>query len=252
MTKLWIFSDLHLESIPYPEAFAPKKPEFDVMVVAGDIWEGDPLRGLSFISNLADGKPVIFVMGNHEHWNGLYEETIADTKLIASQLGITLLTGNAAKIAGCHFLGATLWSDYELSGYADPEAMTGEQIDISQPDSNSQLITVGDAVALHRRDRKQLEALLSKPLDGCPVVVVTHHAPHLECVPHEFHHTWPAGNSASNLSHLTDVGLVSLWVHGHLHNSVDLKRPGGTRIVCNPAGVLFSNPAFQEAYVIEL
>lgn len=222
------------------------------MVVAGDIWEGDSPRGLSFLSKLADGKPIIFVMGNHEHWNGLYDENIIDTKLAAAQLGVTLLTGNGVNVAGCRFVGATLWSDYKLAGYAAPTAITGEQIDISHPDSDSQLITVGDAVALHHHDRKQLENLLSEPSDECPTLILTHHAPHPDCIPQEFLNTWQAGNSASDLSHLTDTGRADLWVHGHLHHSIDMIRPKGTRIICNPAGVMFSNPAFQETFVIEL
>lgn len=47
MTKLWILSDLHLETLPYPENFRPAPPAFDVLVAAGDIQEGDPGRGFA-------------------------------------------------------------------------------------------------------------------------------------------------------------------------------------------------------------
>ena len=35
--RLWVVSDLHLEAVPHPEAYRPKRPPFDVLVVAGDV-----------------------------------------------------------------------------------------------------------------------------------------------------------------------------------------------------------------------
>ena len=56
MPRLWILSDLHLEAMPYPERFQPAPRPFDVLVAAGDVWEGSvrracarrpgPVRGL--------------------------------------------------------------------------------------------------------------------------------------------------------------------------------------------------------------
>ena len=93
MAKLWILSDLHLETLPYPENFRPTPPAFDVLVAAGDIQEGDPGRGFSILRRLAGDKPVVFVMGNHEHWNGIVDEDLALAGMLAAQVGITLLDG---------------------------------------------------------------------------------------------------------------------------------------------------------------
>ena len=84
------------------------------------------------------------------------------------------------------------------------------------------------------------------------LVVVTHHAPHPLCLAASQRAGRAASNAASDLSQLTDSGQAALWVHGHLHHSVDLVRPGGTRIVCNPAGTGFSNLAFRDELVVEL
>ncbi len=113
-------------------------------------------------------------------------------------------------------------------------------------------ITNGDEAVLHARTRGVIEAALASPGDGCPMVVVTHHAPHPLCVPSVLRHHWAAGNSASDLSALTDSGRAALWVHGHLHESVDLARPGGTRILCNPAGPRFGNADFRDDLVVEV
>jgi len=245
-------SDLHLESVPYPDAFRPARPDFDVLVAAGDIWEGDIPRAFRLLEDLASGKPIMFVMGNHEHWNGVLTEDLPLAKMLAEKHGITLLDGSAMTIAGCRFIGSTLWSDYRLSGVpGELHAETGEQIDIAH-DGGSHLITVGDAIALHGQARDKLETLMAQEREGLPLVVVTHHAPHPECVPPEHRGTWGAGNSASDLSALTDSGRAALWIHGHIHTRIDMVRPNGTRILCNPAGPMFSNTAFDDNFVVEL
>ncbi len=37
LARLWILSDLHLETLPYPENFRPDPPAFDVLVATGDV-----------------------------------------------------------------------------------------------------------------------------------------------------------------------------------------------------------------------
>ena len=248
LPRLWILSDLHFETIPYPEAFDPARPDFDVLVAAGDIWEADTLRAFRLLRALAGSKPIVFVMGNHEHWNGEINENLATAKLLAAQSGISLLEESSADIAGCRFVGATLWSDYTLAGDPSCRAETGEQVDV-QHAGGSHLITVGDARRLHARSRSRLGELLSQP-GSLPVVVVTHHAPHPVCIAEPDRGTWAAGNSASDLSDLTDQGKAALWIHGHVHRSVNIQRPNGTRIICNPAGPLFCNTAFDEGLVV--
>jgi predicted phosphohydrolase len=251
LAKLWILSDLHLETLPYPENFRPTPPAFDVLVAAGDIQEGDPGRGFSILRRLAGDKPVVFVMGNHEHWNGIVDEDLALAGMLAAQVGITLLDGTGAVLAGCRFVGTTLWSDYRLAGCLDPRTPTGEPVEVAH-DGGSHLLTIGDAAALHRRARAALAARMAEGDGALPLVVVTHHAPHPDCIHPARRGTWNAGNSASDLSALTDAGRAALWVHGHVHHTIDLIRPGGTRILCNPAGTGFANPTFDDTLVMAL
>ncbi len=248
MPKLWIMSDLHLETVPYPDAYQPARPDFDVLVAAGDILEGDCVGAFRFIGALAAGRPAVFVLGNHEHWNGVLGENLALARAMAPEFGVTLLDNSAASIAGCRFIGGTLWTDYALAGALAPAAETGEQIDIDH-DNGSHLITIGDSAHLHHQARTALETLLAAPGEE-PVVVVTHHAPHPACLPAVLHGTWRAGNCASDLSQLTDSGRVALWIHGHTHHCIDLVRPNGTRIVSNAAGPNFYVSAFREDRVV--
>lgn len=79
-----------------------------------------------------------------------------------------------------------------------------------------------------------------------------HHAPHPLCVPAAHRQHWASGNSALDLSHLPDLGRAALWVHDHLRETVDLARPGGTRLLCNPTGLRFGNAALRDDLVVEV
>ncbi len=251
MTRLWVLSDLHLEAVRYPEAFQPMRPVFDVLVAAGDIWEADSARALQVVARLADGKPAVFVMGNHEHWNGEVADNLAQAKRHAERLGVALLDDNAVDLEGVRFLGGTLWADGQLSAIsAKPEVPTGEMIDVAHA-GGVRRITVGDAVALHRRTHGALDRMLAAPGRERPIVVVTHHAPHPLCLPPAVRSAWAAGISASDLSALIEVGRPALWVHGHIHERIDITY-AGTRVICNAAGPRFTNPGFEEDWVVEV
>jgi predicted phosphodiesterase len=50
-------------------------------------------------------------------------------------------------------------------------------------------------------------------------------------------------------------GKMSLWIHGHTHDSCDYEM-NGTRVVCNPRGYVRSNhaenPEFNPSLVIKI
>ncbi len=157
-----------------------------------------------------------------------------------------LLDDSVADVAGLRFVGGTLWADGALAGdAATPELPTGEPIRVG---SSRRPITGADEECLHQQTLRLIRKVTAE--DGPPLVVVTHHAPHPLCLPEAHRCGWAAGNAASDLSALTDSGRIAVWVHGHVHHSVDLVRPGGTRIVCNPAGPGFTNPSFREDLVV--
>ena len=66
-------------------------------------------------------------------------------------------------------------------------------------------------------------------------MVITHHAPTARSVGLHFQgHPLNAG-FASNLEHIIRRYQPALWIHGHMHDAVDLQI-GATRVLCNPAG----------------
>jgi len=246
-------SDLHLETVRYPDAYRPRCAGFDVLVVAGDVWEGSSARALATVARLAQGRLAVFVLGNHEPWHRELAAERAAAGRAAKRHGVTLLDDGEAILAGVRFVGGTLWADGRLGGQdATPGYATGEMVRVTRDGGGTWLITTGDEAALQLRTLEVIAAALARRGDGCPVVVVTHHAPHPLCVPVAHRSSWGAGNSASDLSHLTDTGRAALWVHGHLHHTMDLVRPGGTRILCNPAGPRFGNADSRDDLVIEV
>ncbi len=94
-----------------------------------------------------------------------------------------------------------------------------------------------DIARRHRTEVDVLEAILDPDVapDG-PRIVVTHYAPHIEVLPRHLWDQPSAAASASDLGHLTDVGVVHLWICGHIHRSVDFVPGYGTRILSNPRG----------------
>jgi 3',5'-cyclic AMP phosphodiesterase CpdA len=60
--NLWCISDLHLEQ---RAVFDPQRPDFDILVVAGDVSENIE-EAVYVTARLAGGRPAVFVGGNHD------------------------------------------------------------------------------------------------------------------------------------------------------------------------------------------
>jgi len=159
-------SDLHLDAVPHPEAFRPERPAFDVLVVAGDIWEGDTCRALETVAALANGKPAVFVMGNRELWRSEVQRERDVARRAAKPLGITLLDDSEVEIAGLCFVGGTLWADGHLAGEnAAPLRETGELIKVTRGGAIG-LITSADEAAMHGHTSGVITASIARPRDG--------------------------------------------------------------------------------------
>lgn len=248
----WVFNDLHLEHVNYPDGYEVDRPHADLIICAGDTWRGEIERGFAFLAHLARGKPIIATLGNHCHSGGEIFETNRAAKELARQYGIHLLQDSAIEVLGVTFVGATLWTDGQL---ADGEILSNSIVSTDlrvATQIGEQTLTYGAMAQIHAHSRRVLADFIDGHDGRTPLVVVTHHAPHRLCLAPEYRTGAAAGNSASDLSDLTDSGRVQLWVHGHVHQNVDLVRPGGTRIICNPAGRQFSNASFDDGMTVEI
>ncbi|GLS46855.1 metallophosphoesterase [Methylobacterium brachythecii] len=272
--QLFPISDLHLERrrpdlIPRPSA------PFDVLVCAGDLFEGHPEQGLAAVLALAAGRPVVLVPGNHEHYAPTGDGRTAPELLAALRAEVARLAGEGTRlhlledaasvvIDGMRFVGTTLWSDWSLAGRwlnsdtpdrpEDPVAYAAARMtdpvtgsreyrgSIRNADGSSW--SPEDAMRAHLTQKAALLAALAEPHVG-PTVAVTHHPPS-PLAADAFRDApgvpwWvPAFYATSVLEDLPDELRPQAWISGHFHAGHDL-RVGRTRWVANPVeGKTFS------------
>ncbi|WNJ89575.1 metallophosphoesterase [Bosea sp. 685] len=257
--RLLLISDIHLE---FDSFDLPADLNFDIAIFAGDIWK--PVsNSVRWLTAQREGplqrKPVILVPGNHEFYGTEITASREEGHDLAALSGIHLLDPGTVTIDGVRFVGATLWTDFDLYGrsIASRRVATRGMNDfrrIKIQDAKVRHFTADDALALHRHDRAFIEKTLAQPFSG-QTVVITHHAPHPESVPHEFRGDPLAPAFASNLAGLIMEYRPSVWVHGHDHHHHDYT-VGSTRIVANPAGYPLrdgrENRQFDPHFTIEV
>jgi calcineurin-like phosphoesterase family protein len=265
--RIFPVSDLHLERRRLDLIASPAAP-FDLLACAGDLHEGHPERGLAALLHLAQGRPVVLVPGNHEHYAPTGDPRTAPQLLAALETEVDRLNGLGGRIhllqgarmhiiGGVRFVGTTLWSDWELAGRwlaadapdrpGDPVAYAAARMTDPVTGSREYLGSIrtadgrpwqpADAMAAHRTERAALHAALRAPHDG-PTVIVTHH-PASPLAADRFRNApgvpwWvPAFYASTALDDLPDAARPDLWISGHFHAGHDM-HVGRCRWVSNP------------------
>lgn len=232
--KLLVLSDLHLSQGPLEAPSA----QADVVVLAGDI--ARPAQGIAWARAL--GRPVLYVPGNHEFYGGTLEGVTGELRRLAEGSQVTILDNDECRIGGVRFIGSTLWTDFLLHGadegrdqaVAEALRLMHDFRRIHLDEQRQALFTPADAAALCARNVAWLESRLALPWEG-RTVVITHHAPSERSVEARFAGSPLNACFASHLDRLLEASGACLWIHGHMHHSVDYQA-GATRVVCNPRG----------------
>jgi 3',5'-cyclic AMP phosphodiesterase CpdA len=261
--KIRVLSDLHIEWGPLELSHAGE----DIAVLCGDIAiHTEAMDLLKQMAQLFD-IPIIVLAGNHEFytnedspshtWEGTIDELreAADLTDRIEKGKVTFFEDSSAVYEGVRFIGATLWTDMHLYG-DDPLV----QIRVEQSLNDYRLIKridggdlrAMDTIARHGVSRQFITDKLAEPFEG-PTVVLTHHAPSWLSVPEQFKADASSAGYASRLETIMLDFEPALWVHGHMHTSLDYE-VGETRIVCNPRGYARAseNPAFDPNLIIDL
>jgi 3',5'-cyclic AMP phosphodiesterase CpdA len=247
--RLYVLSDLHLER----EGFAPPPVDADVVVLAGDISVGT--RGVQWAREWVDGRPALYVVGNHELYGHSLPGLIDELREAAAGTSIHVLENDELIVDGVRFLGCTLWSDFEFDGpERRAEAMLlSERVvnDYGQISTDGRALAPEDTRRLHVASRAWLETRLAQAHPG-PTVVVTHHAPLIRSRPSSPTLRALAGAFVSDVTPLMGGDRVALWIFGHTHRIADLELRG-TRVISNPRGYPHQPVAgFDPALVVEL
>ena len=246
--KIQIASDLHFElwkrHLPDRERqFAPDKDR-DLLILAGDIVDGNRDHGLPFIRRELKLSPVIFVPGNHEYHHAPKREVDAFWRDYAERHpGFYYLNDETVVIGGLRFYGAEWCSDFR----GDPHHLYYRTM------IEDFRVTLGWDTYGHVAEYKQISNSIAE-LAGKVDVVITHFPPTLgalDHVQHDEHRLNPYFiNDNEALVRMVDA---SLWVSGHTHSPFDY-RVGRTRVIGNPRGYPFvpARPGFSVTKTVEV
>ena len=235
--KVKLLSDLHTEFWEGREVLHPGTGE--VLILAGDI-------GVVDTFGTADGKSyerllkqcnegydkVYYVMGNHELYHGCIDVSpIELLDALGDYKNIKLLDNTSEYYNGVHFVGGTMWSNFENMNQDVMEECGQVMNDYALISNQENVLTPTDTLIKHKETTKWFEQCVGT-LNG-PVVMITHHAPSLQSVQR---------NLTTNGAYYTDMSylikkfphLVN-WVHGHCHatNDYNIKQ---CRVMSNAYG----------------
>jgi Icc-related predicted phosphoesterase len=256
--KINLVSDMHLNFRDI------ELPGGDVLIMAGDIVEAGHLRRADnakrdvfladryrrfFKEEMPKYGDVIYIMGNHEHYNNSFYDTY-DRIYRELPSNVHFLEKDSVKIDDVWFFGGTFWTDMNRG---DPISL--HQIENGM--SDFRVIKMGDGVRVKTTYGGEYYTSKFKPLyaksvfhetmeslrafllnhENDKVVVVSHHAPtelSVDPVYKDEYHMNGAYHSRLG-DFILDFPQIKAWVHGHVHNKTDYMI-GSTRVLANPRG----------------
>ena len=275
--KIALASDVHLE-------FGPLEINnidgADVLILSGDICVARDLQDRD-VHNLlgehtkshryhtffeycaAQFKDVIYIAGNHEHYNGDYATSIAHLKSKLSYLkNLHVLEKETITLGDTTFVCGTLWTDMNKEDPRTLSSIRGMMNDYRVIRNSSKKVTFKsympdpenpdkDIFTFQERDatfrpedtvedHKAMLNVIREAVAENPAgkfVVVGHHSPSkLSTKPQYQDDVIVNGAYSSDLSELMlDHPQIKLWTHGHTHHEFDYMI-GTCRVVCNPRG----------------
>lgn len=272
--KLHLASDMHMEFWPDPDNYIRGHDDLatfwqdvsepftggDVLILAGDIFVARELlaadnpasklytygsRQLDFLKAICSRyTQVLLVLGNHEHYRGTLEKTAGLLKDFFTNhiSNITVLDNEHVKIDNVVFYGGTAWTDMnrkpDLYGFLISRQMSDYKV-IKSSRGGYHKLRAMDTVVDHLAFLEGLRDLQPMIQDHEQLVVISHHAPHIDSLA-TYYRDHGGDLNYGYYSDLTEVMLEYnpvFWFHGHVHNSSDYQAPHTqTRVIANPWG----------------
>jgi predicted phosphodiesterase len=288
--RLAIASDIHLE---FGSLELTNDSDADVLILAGDICMARDFeitetkraeRYFAFFEQVSNEfAKVIYILGNHEHYNGdvAYSYGILKRHL-AKFPNIQVMDKETLELEDVTFVCATMWTSMNDEDPVTLHAVKDMMNDFRNVKNSLRMIArtvplyddgeynvdrkvIGhkvkeepakfspqDSVDDHKQALDYINHVLMND-DTKKYVVVTHHTPSWQsCAP-----KW-LGDRVMNGAFHTELGdfiayrpQIKLWVHGHTHDAFDYVL-GETRVVCNPRGYIgheMQADSFQLKYI---
>lgn len=243
--KISICSDLHLEFADYP---IENKDGAEVLILAGDIcvakdlWRNErKVFILDFFKRCSEKfKHVIYILGNHEHYHGVFFETLDIIQKELSEFkNIKVIEKDLFFIEDVMFICQTLWTDFNNENpvtIANCHSCMNDYRTIKSASHSNKNITPFLTLNQHKESVEFITTSLSKVANN-RVVIVGHHAPSHKSVKPRYEHDYHVnGAYRSDLEYvMNDNPCIKLWIHGHTHEKFDYT-VNQTRVICNPRG----------------
>lgn len=251
--RIRILSDLHNELEVFEIPVMPKDRE-STLILAGDIDQisGGRLPGFLELC-CAQFKHVLYVLGNHEFYDGDIHRSRAILGVQTKHLpNLHILNDRHIELGGITFIGATLWSDYQGGQIQSMDACRRGMSDHTLIDNGPERLSPQVLLEKNWESVNYIFHVLST-LQGRPTVVITHHLPSYQSIPPRFRSSALNGAFASDLDEQIMTYQPRLWIHGHTHDPVDYKI-GDTRVICNPRGYAGYeyNPRFNSYLAVNI
>ena len=273
--KIRVVSDLHLDfdrqgknTVEYLEFLENELlPAHDddkdtVLVLPGDI-DLEKRVKLVYETWAPRFKAIVGVAGNHEFYGGSINRV--NQKIDESVCHLPnawFLDMQEVDVDDVWFVGATLWTDFDNLNQTvmfDAKLWMNDykQIRVGPPAQPYQRkLTPVEVANIHLQHKAYMfERIKKHKSEGKTVVAVSHHLPTYLCIDEKYKGQSLNGCYASELWYDMEAAEPDLWVHGHVHNQVDIIPPGlKTRIVCNPRGYWPSdmNSDFDPNFSVEV
>ena len=255
--RIQVLSDLHREVDPRGAQADVVDLGADLVILAGDIDQGG--AGVRWATETWPSTPVVYVLGNHEHYGTQLGEALEQARAAAVGTNVHVLEQETVTIEGIRILGATLWTDCNLVG--DPafaRALLGRAFpdyqEIDAPGGGR--LSPAHTEAIHHETVAWLGPTLPRRQDG-PIIVVTHHAPSSRSLQQWDEWAGESPYTAWDAAFASDLGWFlaehwpAFWIHGHTHRSCDY-RIESTRVISNQRGYGDETTGWDPAYVLEV
>lgn len=242
--KLAIASDIHIE---FGYFKIKNKENADALILAGDVCLAKDIDNYlvkSFFSVCAKEFPIVYyILGNHEHYNGDFQETFQIMKdFLVDYPNIKLMNNTYLhndKFEDIGFFGATMWTDMNKGNPLVENIVKNGMNDFSIIMNGNEKFTPSDARKEFYITNNCLDFICKeiKKINK-KLVVITHHAPCELSVNEKYKGQDLNYGYYSDLSEfIFNHTEIVLWIHGHTHYPFDYELCE-TRIVCNPRGYL--------------
>jgi Icc-related predicted phosphoesterase len=196
-------------------------------------------------------------LGNHEYYHHTIPQLVYQLREQTNGSQVHILENDSVEIEGVKFLGCTLWTDFKLFGNPTLAALNAQMImtdyhRIYYLNSELRKLRPMDTANFHTLSLQWLHQELNNA-PSQPIVVITHHAPSALSLPAIFRTDLTGAALVSPLDDFIHQSNINLWIHGHVHKTLDYKI-GNTRVICNPRGYPREQPYinFNAGLVVEV